>query len=115
MNVNKIYGKLDKADNKRLRAAKIINKADSLEDAACNDFNAEMKLEYMEQLRAEIESKGFENEKTEIDELINKMHNERFEVDDLRKYRILDEKYGEDLKYKQNCIERFMENMEELA
>lgn len=111
--MKKTYDMLEQADKVRSRATKGLKKADRLEEQACKNFNKVISYARMQQLRAEIDNKGFQNEQLEIYELIEKKQQDAFMLEDLKKYKILDERYGNCANVKKSFMDRFYENMEE--
>lgn len=111
--LSEIYKKLDKADKKRQKANKINNDAEILECDACNQFNKIIEVENMQKLCDVIENKGFDGEKRDIHNILEKKHNEKLNIEDLKKYKYLDEKYGESLEYNKSFLDRVLDNMED--
>mgnify|MGYP004570352681 FL=1 len=111
--LSEIYKKIDKADKKRQKANKINNDAEILECDACNQFNKIIEVEKMQKLCDVIENKGFDGEKRDIHNILEKKHNDKLNIEDLKKYKYLDEKYGESLEYNKSFLDRVLDNMED--
>ena len=109
--LSEIYRKIDTADKKRQKANKINNQADSIEAEACNRFNQKIHIEHIQQLCKAVDHRGCKSEKEEMKALLDKKQNEDLDIQDLKKYKILEEKYGESLDYNKSFIDRFLENM----
>ena len=111
--LSQVYKLMEKADKKREKANKINNSADSLEDNACVSFNKIISTEHIKQLCAVVDNKGFDGEKEDIHIILEKKQREDLSIDDLKKYKFLDEKYGENLEYNKSFLDRLFENLEE--
>lgn len=111
--LSEVYKRLEKADKKRQRANKINEDADSLEIYACNLFNRMINIEHIQELCNEVDNKGFDEEKKYIQSLLIKKQSEDLNIEDVRKYKYLDEKYGENLGYNKSFLDRLFDNMED--
>lgn len=106
------YRKMDQADELRKLANKINNFADAIDTNACNNFNKKIKPEHMQQLLEKMDS-SFDSETEELERLIIKKQKEDLDIEETRKYKFFEEKYGECLGYNKSFIDRFYENMGE--
>ncbi len=111
--LEKIYKMMDKADKDRYKANKLNNKADRLDEDACIMFNELIKVEHIQQLYLKVRDKGVDDEKECIQELLNKKKKEKLDFEDLKKYRHLEEKYGENLDYNKSFFDRFIGYLED--
>lgn len=109
--LSKIYKKMDQADANRRKANKLNNAAELLDEGACDLFNKKIRAEHIQKLYEKVKDNGFEGEKSELQTLLNKKQTEDLNLDDLKKYRHLEEKYGENLDYNKSFIDRFVEYM----
>ena len=110
--LSKIYKAIEKADKKRQKANKINNDADTLEYNACNQFNKIIAVENMQELYTVIDNKGFDVDKKDILDILAKKQTESLSIEDLKKYKFLDEKYGENLEYNKTFFDKFLDTME---
>lgn len=113
--LSEVYKKLDQSAKKRKKANKINNKADELEYSACNTFNRIIQVNHIEELCRVIDNKGFEGEKKDIHNILEKKQYNDLSIEDVEKYRFLEEKYGEDLEYNKSkkFLNRLINNMRE--
>ncbi len=108
---SRIYKLFKKADTKRQKANKMNNDAESLEMHACKEFNKIICVEHIQQLCAEVDSRGYAGEKEDIHNILNKKQYKDLDIEDVKKYKMLDTKYGEGLEYNKAWLERLFDNM----
>ena len=113
--LTEVYKKIDQSVEKRKKANKINNEADELETSACNIFNKVIQVKHIEELCEVIDNKGFEGEKEEIHNILEKKQYNDLSIEDLKKYRFLEDKYGENLDYNKSrtFLDRFIGNLRE--
>lgn len=108
-----IYRKVDNADAIRSLANKLNNIADNMDSAACDAFNKKIRIDHIKQLYECVDEKGSNSEKEIMQMLLNTKHKEDLDIECLKKYKHLEEMYGENLDYNKSIIDRFIENMGE--
>lgn len=109
--LGKLYRELDNADRVRRLGNMITNKADDIEMNACNEFNKVIQVEHIQRLCVEVDNKGSRNEKEEIHNILEKKNSSDLNAEDIKKYKVLDEKYGEGLEHNKTFLDRLLDNM----
>lgn len=109
--LGKLYRELDSADRVRKLGNMITNKADDIELHVCNEFNKLVKVEYIQRLFVEVDNKGTGSEKEDIRNILEKKNSSDLNAEDIRKYKILDKKYGEGLEHNKTFMDRLSDNM----